>query len=200
MNAKQIKYYDKIFEFGRVDPLSEPEKVYEFFTFMLEHDFEQAGEIWEYLLESKKSALQSSQVVISIVDKVLLLFVEKSAQKTTKLLIENPVIRNAVYQLSANADSEFTLSVVCNILLGGKIETSEDFLKALQKNTALECEFSGVMREIIDNVIEALRTKAAQKNAPVKMQKKLATWLMSYMSKVKGAQKAILAQKIKEVT
>lgn len=200
MNTKLIKYYDKIFEFGRVDPLSEPEKVYDFFNYMLDYSFEQAGEIWEYLLESKKSALQSSQVVISLVDKVLLLFAEKSEQKTIKLLIENTVIRTAVYQLSANADSKFTLSIICNILLSSKMDTSEDFLKVLQKNTVIKNGFAGAMKKIINSVIETLRIKAAEKDIPVKMQKKLSTLLLSYVSKIKGAHKAVLTQKIKEVT
>jgi len=200
MNTKTIKYYDKIFEFGRVDPLSEPDKVYDFFSYMLDYSFDLAGEIWEYLLESKKFALQSSQVIISLVDKVLILFADKSEQKTAKLLSENLVVRTAVYQLSANADSKFTLAVICNILLSSKIETSEDFLKVLQKNTVIKNGFAGAMKEIINSVIETLRIKAAEKNIPVKMQKKLATLLMSYVSKIKGAHKAVLTQKIKEVT
>jgi hypothetical protein len=200
MNTKLIRYYDKIFEFGRVDPLAEPDKVYDFFDFLLEYNFELAGEIWEYLLESKKTALQSSQVIISLVDKVLILFSQKSEQKTAKLLNENTVIRTAVYQLSADADNEFNLSVICNILLSSKIESSEEFLKALQKNTAMSGGFAGAMRQIVDNVIDSLRIKAAEKNTPVKMQKKLAALLMNYISKTKGAHKAILTQKIKEVT
>ena len=151
MNTKTIKYYDKIFEFGRVDPLSEPDKVYDFFSYMLDYSFDLAGEIWEYLLESKKFALQSSQVIISLVDKVLILFADKSEQKTAKLLSENLVVRTAVYQLSANADSKFTLAVICNILLSSKIETSEDFLKVLQKNTVIKNGFAGAMKEIINS-------------------------------------------------
>lgn len=200
MNAKLIKYYDEIFDFGKVDPLSQPDKMYDFFTYMLDYSFDQAGEIWEYLLESRKSALQSSQVVISLVDKVLALFAAKSEQKAAKLLIENSVIRTAVYQLSSKADSDFNLSVICNILLGSRIEASEDFLKVLQKNTAIKNEFAGAMKKIIDNVIDSLRIKAAGKNTPVKMQKKLAALLMSYVSKIKGPTKAVLTQKIKEVT
>lgn len=200
MNTKLIKYYDEIFDFGKVDPLFQPDKMYDFFTYMLDYSFDQAGEIWEYLLESRKSALQSSQVVISLVDKVLALFAAKSEQKTARLLIENSVIRTAVYQLSSKADSDFNLSVICNILLSSKIEASEDFLKVLQKNTAIKNEFAGAMKKIIDNVIDSLRIKAAEKNTPVKMQKKLATLLMSYVTKIKGPTKAVLTQKIKEVT
>lgn len=199
MNFKLLKYYDRIFEFGKADVLSEPNKVYDFFSYLLEYDFENAAEIWEYLLEVKKSALSSSQVVISLIDNILKLFVEKSASRTSKLLIDNAALRTAIYQRST-MENPFLLNVVSNLLITSKLEAAEEFLKVLQKNEALPAGFSKTLREIIEMVIEGLRQTAAKKNIIVQMPRKVSAILLTYINKIKGADKALLTQKIKEVT
>lgn len=200
MTAKLRKYYDNLFGLSKIDVLSEGDKLYEHISFFIDYDFDEAGDIWEYLLETHANELRETPAAVSLIDKVIDLFTNKSANKTSKLLIENSSLRNFVCLYSPNAGQGFTQDLIAQLLVSNKLDAAEDFLKIIARNNNLSIGYNCVMRELIDLVIDEIRIRAAQKSITVKFPKRLIELLTVYVNKIKGSEKQLLLQKLKEVS
>lgn len=199
MTTKLLTYYTKLFEFGKLEYVTESVKMYDYFQYFLDYNYSSAEELWDYVITTSQAELKSSQAAILLADHVLALFIAKSEQKAAKLITENISIRAAVYQLSPNPHTWFPLTVLVNLIMSGKLVQADEILKPLSRNTAIEGGFGAAMGKVVEAVISQLIAKSAGK-PKVEMSKKLSKFLLEYITKLKGASRSLLEQRIKEVS
>ncbi|MCH5158600.1 MAG: hypothetical protein J1F33_05335 [Clostridiales bacterium] len=196
MNAKQVKYYEIISEFFASDILKSA-AVEKYFGAMLKHDYAMAEELWEFMLIRSDKDIKSTVITSLYVDKIYGMFYESNAAKTLKTLNDNTVIKRAVFQFSPLVSDGELFMLPINLLLSNKIDAVDDILKHVSKNEAMKVSFGAYMIKFLDKYFIEMMKKDAQRR--VKLSSKLSSFLLSVVQKVKGDEKAMLVQRVKEV-
>lgn len=196
MNAKQVKYYEIISEFFASDILKSA-AVEKYFGAMLKHDYAMAEELWEFMLIRSDKDIKSTVITSLYVDKIYGMFYESNAAKTLKTLNDNTVIKRAVFQFSPLVSDGELFMLPINLLLSNKIDAVDDILKLVSKNEAMKVSFGAYMIKFLDKYFIEMMKKDAQRR--VKLSSKLSSFLLSVVQKVKGDEKAMLVQRVKEV-
>ncbi|MDE6293653.1 MAG: hypothetical protein K2L88_03415, partial [Clostridiales bacterium] len=84
-----------------------------------------------------------------------------------------------------------------NLLVANKVDVVDGIFKNVMKNELMKKSFGQYMLEFLDKFfIEVMKKNAGRK---VELNRKQSTMLMSYAQKVKGDEKAMLVQRIKEI-
>ena len=196
MNAKQIKRYEILSEFFNSD-MMKAASVDKYFGAMLNLDYAAAEELWEFMLIRNDADLKNSVFATLYVDRIFGMFLKANAPKLQKTLIDNAVICRAVFGFSPTADKGELFNIPINLLVANKVDVVDGIFKNVMKNELMKKSFGQYMLEFLDKFfIEVMKKNAGRK---VELNRKQSTMLMSYAQKVKGDEKAMLVQRIKEI-
>jgi hypothetical protein len=147
-------------------------------------DYATAMEVWEfYLGKSDTLALSGFEVFRAV-----------SESKLRQTLCENSALMRLVFMSSA-ALSAPLVDFLVSIILSTKTEMAGEILKIMRTNTAIdqnEC-----MRVVVDAVFNVACARDGTKVAT--LNKKQKTLLIENIEKIKGQNKALLLQRIKEI-
>lgn len=196
MNAKQVKHYELLSEFFTSDVLKQA-AVDKYFAALLKLDYTYAEDLWEYMLIRNDAALKNATLAALYIDRVFELFFKSAAQKALKTVNDRAVIQRAVFAFSPSvADGElFDLAV--GLLVANKTDTVDAILKNVAKNEAMSESFGRYMIKFLDKFFIEIMKKNTQRK--VELNRKQSALLMSHVQKVKGDEKAMLVQRVKEV-
>jgi len=196
MNAKQVKQYEILSEFFQSDMLKVA-AVNKYFGAMLKLEYTYAEDLWEYMVIRNDGDLKVPAVSKLYLERAFELFMAVSAAKTLKTLNDRPTIARAVFSFSpAVLDGEL-FNMPVNLLVAGKVDAVDAILKYVMKNEAMKVSFGGYMIKFLDKFFIEMVKKSAQHR--VELNRKQSTLLMSVVQKVKGDEKVMLIQRVKEV-
>lgn len=196
MNAKQVKHYEILSEFFGSDIVKQA-VVDKYFNQLLKLDYSFAEDLWEYMLIRNDGDLKNSAVAALYIDRVFALFMSANSAKALKTIVDKPVISRAVFQFSPTADKGELFSVPINLLVANKVDAVDGILKLVSKNEAMKPSFGGYMINYLDKFFIEMMKKNSQRR--VELNRKQSTMLMSQVQKVRGDEKAMLVQRVKEV-
>lgn len=196
MNAKQVKHYEILSEFFGSDIVKQA-VVDKYFNQLLKLDYSFAEDLWEYMLIRNDGDLKNSAVAALYIDRVFALFMSANSAKALKTIVDKPVISRAVFQFSPTADKGELFSVPINLLVANKVDAVDGILKLVSKNEAMKSSFGGYMINYLDKFFIEMMKKNSQRR--VELNRKQSTMLMSQVQKVRGDEKAMLVQRVKEV-
>ncbi len=196
MNAKQIKNYEILSEFFASDTLKQA-AVDKYFGAMLKLDYTLAEDLWEYMLIRDDGNLKNPTFAALYVDHVYSLFAAASEAKAAKTLIDRPVITRAVFRFSPTVKAGDFFAIPVGLLVANKTDLADTILKHVMQNDAMGCSFGAYMIEYLDRCFIEIMKKDAQRR--VKLSAKQTALLTSTVQKVKGDERAMLIQRVKEV-
>ncbi|MDE6029231.1 MAG: hypothetical protein K2F90_02785 [Clostridiales bacterium] len=196
MNTKQFKQYEILSEFFNSDLLKQA-AVDKYFGAMLNLDYGSAEDLWEFMLIRNDADLKNLVFAKLYVDRVYELFLKANAAKVQKTIIDRPVVNRAVFSFSPTADKGELFNMVVNLLVANKVDIVDGIFKNVMKNESMKSSFGQYMLEFLDKFFIEMMKKNAQRK--VELNRKQSTLLMSYAQKVKGNEKAMLIQRIKEI-
>lgn len=133
----------------------------------------------------------------SITIDALELLLEKNRPKTVKLLISDDEFRSCFYGKKTDPFSGSTLEVLLNLLVLNKLSDSENIFKAILKNPY--CDYGKGMVFLFDQYLKILIAKQGGITLRPDIPKKTAELFTLYAGKIKGEEKSLLLQRIKEL-
>ena len=196
MNAKQVKQYEIFSEFFSSDMLKQA-AVDKYFGAMLKLDYGYAEDLWEFMLIRNDADLSKTVFATLYVDHIFDMFLSAAAPKAVKTVVDRAVINKALFGFSPTADKGEKFNIPLNLLLANKVDAVDSIFKNLSKNDVMSKSFGQYMLEFIDKFFIEVMKKNAQRK--VELNRKQSALLMSYAQKVKGDEKAMLVQRIKEI-
>ena len=195
MNVKELKKYELIVKAGSLDVADE--SLMGFMAELAAVDFQTAFEMWEYLLTVHGSRMSDVVVSYNAEAKVFEALQKVSDTKLRQLLACNPTILKLIYTTCATGGTASNLSYLTSLILGSKIDVADEILKLLLSNKNANMDFGDRMKLVVDDVFN---TYCAKNNVRVpNLNRKQIMLLLEHVLKVKGANKALLTQRIKEL-
>lgn len=196
MNAKQIKHYELLNGFFTSDMLK-PAAVDKYFGELLKLDYSFAEDLWEYMLIRNDSDLKNQAVATLYIDRVFAMFESAASAKLLKTVTDKSVIGRAVYSFSPSVADGTMFDMTVNLLVANKVDAVESAFKNIVKNEAMSKSFGGYMIKFLDKFFIEMMKKNPQRK--VELNRRQSALLMTYVQKVKGDEKAMLVQRVKEV-
>lgn len=196
MNTKQVKYYEIVSGFFASDIFKDA-VVDKYFKEMLKLDYTLAEDLWEYMLIRLDADLKKKEIATLYVDRVYKLFSASNNARVIKTVVDRPVIERAVFRFSPTADGGELFMIPINLFVAGKLDAADGILKLLSQNVAMKPSFGGYMIAFLDKAFIELTKKDAKRH--IRLNNKQAALLMSTVQKVKGEEKPMLVQRVKEV-
>ena len=196
MNAKQVKYYEILSEFFASDMLR-PAAVEKYFGAMLKLDYGSAEELWEFMLIRNEADIKNPVISSLYIDNMFSMFFAANSAKALKTVVDNAVIKRAVFQYSTIVDDGELFMLPVNMLLSNKIAAVDEIFKLLSKNEASKTSFGEYMIKFLDKYFIEVMKKDGQRR--VKLGTKMSSFLLSVVQKVKGDERSMLVQRVKEV-
>lgn len=193
MNAKTIRKYNLIIEIASYDA-AHP-KLASSFAELCSIDFQAAFEMWELTLTKFSEQLADVQICANLDEKLFAMFNRISETKTRTLFIESLPLNKLIYAQSVAAATGTNLAFLANLILSNKLDSAEEILRCLRANTT--GDYGERMRMVVDEIFKIYCTK---NNVKVpSLNKKQSTLLLAYIEKIKGPNKKLLTQRIKEL-
>jgi len=178
MNSKTVRKYELIVGIaGGEDALC---KIQELCAI----DFQTAFEMWEFALMRGREIVESG----------LTFFNSTSETRTRQLFCESIPLQKLVYS-SSEAARPRVIEYLANLILINKLDTADECLNRLRTNTHLD--FNEILRVVIDATF-ALYCQRNNTRVPV-FNKKQKTLMQDHVNKMRGPNKALLLQRIKEI-
>ena len=193
MNTKQLKYLSLFEEMSKADILGEA-TAKKYFTSFINLDYSLALEIWDYLATTRETELSKNADKARVLGGSVLELFYKNGARTAKAIYELPTVRKTVYQYSPSAGENAAFNSRVDLLSGNKTDQADEILKCLVKNERIQ--YGPVMKNVLERLfIEILKKNPSKK---LEMSRKLSTLLLSYVSKIKTDERAMLEQRIRE--
>lgn len=193
MNSKDIKKYTLIAQLVNTKPQSA--ELLTMFTELAAIDFTAAFEVWEFTLTACQKDLTSKEIADNIETKVLEMFAGMSETKTRQLLAASDPLIRLIYGTCATACTGVNLAMVTYFILAAKIENADVALAAVRSNPT--GDFGERMRVIVDSVFRTYCENKGVKKC--ELNRKQSELLLGYCAKIKGPNKMLLMQRIKEL-
>jgi hypothetical protein len=147
-------------------------------------DFQTAFEMWEFALANGKD----------IVPQGIELFLKSSETKTRQLFAESLPLQKLVYS-NKDATDPSALMFLANFILGNKLDVADECLQRLRTNTNMD--FGDAMKLVLDTTFSQYCYK---NNVRVpSFSKKQKELLVGFVDKIKGPNRALLLQRMKEI-
>jgi len=195
MNSKDIKKYTLISEI--ISRSSDDKKLQELFGELVSIDFTVAAELWEYTLNIHQSALGQIQTAENLETKIFALFNSASETKTRQLFIESLPLNKYIYSAAATSCTGTNLAFIVNLILSSKLTNAEEILRCVKSNATPNFDYAAAMRRIVDDVFREYCKRNDTKKC--ELSRKQSAMLLEYISKIKGPNKLLLTQRIKEL-
>jgi len=181
MNQKTTRKYELITEIGsgvgeHIKNLME----------LVAIDFTTAFDMWEFALSRGCGA--------GVVNEGLDVFMRASEQKAKTEIAENGALQKLIFS-SPHAGMENVISFLASFIVANKTDEAGKMLSVLRANTYLD--FNDTMRAVVDSAFNQSCVKN-QTRVP-QFNKKQKTLLLEYIEKIKGPNKALLLQRMKEI-
>lgn len=196
MNTKQIKYFEIVSDFFASDVYKQP-VVDKYFGALIKHDYAAAEDLWEFMLIKSDKDLNNSAVAALYLDRIFELFLKSGAAKAQKTVLDRPVIERAVFEFSPSVAEGELFAMPLNLLIAGKTEPVDSIFRHVAKNGAPGVTFGGYMIKFLDRFFIEMMKKSAQRR--VKLNNKQFALLQATVQRVKGDERAMLIQRVKEV-
>jgi hypothetical protein len=193
MNSKDIKKYSLINQIltSKVDAPQMPVLINELGVI----DFGVGFEVWEYTLGTFQKDLADNCIAENLERQVFENFLTQSETKTKQLLAASDPLMRLVYGACATSCTGKNLEVLVGYILAGKIDTADTILNAVRSNPT--GDFGERMRVIVVSVFETYcQIKGVKK---CELTRKQSTLLLEHINKIKGPNKMLLTQRIKEL-
>lgn len=196
MNTKEQKYLGLLKRIMRLELPAQGKEYISALGELAAFDYGAAVTLWEFFLTESESALGRSDYTELLVDGTEKLMEDVSATKFARCLAESPIVRSGIYRRSATALRRAeTIEYEVRFILGGKLAESEDVLKNAMKNNG-GADYGRFLAAVVDRAISEL----ARKNpSGPSFPKKQAAHILEYADKIKGPEKALIAQRIREL-
>jgi len=179
MNQKTMRKYELISKIADGE-----EGVLQNLRELAETDFQASFEMWEYALS------RGQDIVLQGFD----LFQSISETKTRTMFCESTPLQKLIYS-SASVQDPKLLDYLVNLILLNKLEPAGECLARLRTNTNID--FNDFLRTIIDM---AFKTYCKRNDVRVpSFNKKQKTLFVEYITKIRGPNKALLLQRIREL-
>ncbi len=194
MDTKTKNFFKALTEMALFNVEIHPQIFTETINHTLNYDFDTAVNLWEYLLEKyDKVFCAIKQANAALSTDTLKLFYDKSLSKTLKMLSENAVIKKYLLTLSSAAFDEVIKNTVAQAVMGNRTENADEYLKFLCRHE----EFGKIMIEILTAIREKLLLKDTKY---LRLTNKQATYLNVYATKIRTSDRAVVLQRIKEMS
>ena len=195
MVAKEYKKYDLIIKIGNTLP--EDTSLPAMFGELATIDFGAAVEMWEYMLNLHVAELQRVVISHNLESRVYDVLMSKSEVRLKQALTESAPLARLIYTSSATSAIGGNLAFLASLVLTNKIEQASELLKLVVANKNTNIDFGDRMKLILDAVFD---TYCAKNNTKVpSLNRKQTMMLLEFALKIKGPNKALLVQRIKEL-
>jgi len=195
MTQKEIRKYDLIIEIGKTHPADEA--IVGLLRELSAIDFTVAFEMWEFVLTRHAATLANQQIAENVSCAVLSMFLAVSESRTKQFLLDNSPLLKLIYSSSATGASGNNLGILTNLILASKIEKADEILKYVSTNKNPNVDYGDRMKAIVDDVFNTYCAKSGAKVPS--LNRKQTMLLLEYALKIKGANKNLLVQRIKEL-
>jgi len=195
MTNKEIRKYDLIIEIGKTHPADDG--IVTLFRELATNDFVSAFEMWEYMLGKHVATLASSEISDNIEGRMLSMFLDVSESRTKQMLLDNPQLLKLIYTNASTCASGENLNILTQLIVASKVDKADEILKLVGANKNTNMNFGDRMKAIIDDVFNVVCTKSGTK-VP-NLNRKQTMMLLEHALKIKGPNKALLVQRVKEL-
>lgn len=196
MTAKEQKFLSLFADAARQDLPRSGDAFLRAMSGLVRHDFMSAVLAWEYFLSERDIAMNKDKALAGLLtDGVEKIFEAQAASRFVRLLTDSAPVRDAIYRRSATALSRpETAGYAAQMLLSGRDAESEELMKSAMKNPS--GGFGPFMSAVVDRLIIELSKKNPSRPS---FPKKLAAHVLAFSEKIKGPEKAFIAQRIREL-
>ena len=194
MTAKEMKKYALILQIGNTDPAAP--SLRELFRELAGIDFSSAFDMWTYMMSTYVSRLSEINVSTNLEGGVFATFLAVSETKTKQLLSDNAVVLKLIYTCCATSTTNANLNYIVSLIVASKIEAADQILTLIGQNKTPGADFGTRMKNIIDCVFVA-STKPGSRIPS--LNRKQTMLLLEHTLKIKGPNKTLLSQRIKEL-
>lgn len=194
MTAKEYKYLNILKDYFAASGAEGWSKA---MNAALGYDYPTAVLLWEYALTENESRLSRPEYADVYADATEALFEKKNASRFARMLLESQVIRNAVYRFSRTSLGRAeTVGYLANLLVAGKTDDADEIIRCASRNTAGGKTFGQFLLAAVERTIIELLKKGGGKSP---MPRKVSSFILENAEKVKGPEKALIIQKVKEI-
>lgn len=193
MNTKDTKKYSLIHQILNSQPRNM--ELTAWLAELAGIDFTVAFEVWEYILAAYQKDLADKSIAENVGTKAFDMFINLSETKTRQLLLASDPLIKLVYGACATSCTGANLAMLTQYILATKIEAAESMLSAVRSNPT--GDFGERMRIIVDSVFKTYCESKGVKKC--ELNRKQSTLLLDYCAKIKGPNKMLLTQRIKEL-
>ena len=194
MNAKDIRKYNLITAIANA--AADDAQIVSWFSELTAIDFAVAFEVWEYKLGLLAADGPTNENVCKNIEETVFANFQKASEvNTRRLFCESLPLFKLVYGHCVTSCSGTNLGFLTGLILGGKLDAADEALRAARLNETED--FGERLRAVVDSVLSTYCAKNGVKKA--ELNKKQSTMLLDHIEKVKGPNKAILRQRIKEL-
>ncbi len=187
MNANRIKFFSLFAELSRAP--ADAVYIGKYMKALLALDYAAAAEVWEYL-----TSVYPDNPLYG--DMVFRLFYAKSPKAAVKFVKETPSVRRSVFGLSDKAGEGELLGIVAEALLAGKTDDADELIRCVAKNASVP--FGPYMKTLVEKLFVEILKK--NNNTRIAVPKKVSALLLSHIAKIKTDERALLEQRLKEIS
>ena len=196
MTAKEQKFLNLVFTAAKHSLPADAASYYKTVDALISFDYSSAVLVWEYFMTEEDGRMAENPALAAVLtDGTESIFEKKAGSRFVKLLTDSHTVRDGIYRRSPTALKRAeTIGYAAQLMLSGKTEESDDILKSAMKNAS--GDFGPFMAAVVDRLIIELTRKNPNKPS---FPKKLAAQVLSFSEKIKGPEKAFIAQRIREL-
>ncbi|MDR2202627.1 MAG: hypothetical protein LBP26_07755 [Clostridiales bacterium] len=198
MNAKDLKFMLLFERFVKTDFLVDRKILTKSMKGFLDLDYQAAVGVWDFLTTTREDELINDKRIAQTLGEMMLqIFYERAPSKCTRAVTDTPAVRRAVFQHSPDACAPESPSflILTDLLAANKTAAGEEILRCVIKNDRIH--YGDSMRRCIERVfIELLKKNPAK----IDMNKKLNLLLTAYVKRIRTDERAMLEQRLKEIT
>ena len=198
MNTKVFKFYQALFDSARDGSYKNPDEAGKFWRKVLACDFDIAADVWEFLIGYCGEKIPVEKLPAFLSEPPLKVFYEQNKTRAIRMICEREAVSTLLYTVSPVMPGLLSFDLLVGLIVAQKFEDAEILLKPVGKNI-LDRTFGQIMKDLVEAVfMELLKKDGSAKK--VNMPKKTSAFLLGYIDKIKTPEKAILQQRIKEIT
>jgi len=195
MTAKEQRKYNLIIEIGVSDPTDAT--LGEKFSQLASVDFGTAVDMWEYMMTLHVDRLADGFASKKMEEEIFSILSKQSDVKLKSALGESAPLLKLIYGNSATSASAGNLAYLTSLIIASKIEKADEILKHVASNKTGVMDYGDRMKIIIDDVFNTYCAKAGV-TVP-SLNRKQTMLLLEYALKIKGPNKNLLVQRVKEL-
>jgi len=200
MDAKQIKFLQLFGELSKIDP-TDVAGLEQTLLPIIKLEFELGTMIWEYLCRTQTIPYSKDADLSAFCgDKLLEIFYNISSTKTINAITDPdvPIITQFVFEFNPNVDKGLALQIVQDSVITNKHDLAHIYLTHISRNRRIN--FGDYLKTLVEHAITQHIKKLATSSKNMPFPKKQAILLQEFIDKIRGANKALLTQRLKEIS